>query len=56
MPGHFFWPLSGFKMFKSKKNNHNSWSISKRAINLPSYSDIKKSQLDKIINLVKKSY
>ncbi len=52
---HFFWPLSGFKMFKSKKNNYNSWSISKRAINLPSYSDLKKFQLDKIINLVKKA-
>ena len=49
----FFWPLSSFPMFKSQQNNLNSWSIAERAINLPSYHDIKRKELDVVIKVIK---
>lgn len=49
----FFWPLSSFPMFKNNKKNVNSWSISERSINLPSYHDIKNKDLDNVIDVVK---
>ena len=49
----FFWPLSSFPMFKSQQNNLNSWSIAERAINLPSYHDIKRKELDVVIEVIK---
>jgi len=49
----FFWPLSTFPMFKSQQNNFNSWSIAERAINLPSYHDIKRKELDVVIKVIK---
>ena len=49
----FFWPLSSFPMFKTNNKNVNSWSISERSINLPSYHDIKNKDLDNVIDVVK---
>lgn len=50
----FFWPLSSFPMFENNEKNVNSWSISERSINLPSYHDIKNKDLDNVIKVVKK--
>lgn len=36
----FFWPLSSLPFFKEQKLNKYSYSISSRAINLPSYHDL----------------
>jgi len=44
----FFWPLSSLTMFELKSTNHNSYSICRRAINLPSYHDISQSDLDRV--------
>ena len=48
----FFWPLSSFSMFEPVKSNINAWSIPGRAINLPSYHDVKHSDLLRIIEVV----
>ena len=50
----FFWPLSSLPMFKSEPTNLNSWDIPKRAINLPSYHDIKDSDLERVVQTVYK--
>jgi perosamine synthetase len=52
----FFWPLSGLPMFESKKDNIHAWEIPRRAINLPSYHDINKSSIDKVIFVLKKCF
>ena len=49
----FFWPLSSLPMFKSKRSNINAWSISERAINLPSYYEITNKQMDLVIKVIK---
>jgi len=48
----FFPPLSSLNMFLPIKSNLNSYSISKRALNLPSYHDISKKQLSTIVQIV----
>lgn len=48
----FFWPLSSLPMFESVKTNVKAWDIPGRAINLPSYHDIKASELDRIIQTI----
>jgi len=48
-----FWPLSGLPMFESARENKNSWSIPSRGINLPSYSEMKKNELKRVINVLK---
>ena len=48
-----FWPLSGLPMFESARENKNSWSIPSRGINLPSYSEINKNQLKRVVNVLK---
>jgi perosamine synthetase len=48
----FFWPLSSLPMFKSAKTNLNAWDIPKRAINLPSYHDIKDDDLERVVQTV----
>jgi perosamine synthetase len=50
----FFWPLSSLPMFKSVPANLNAWDIPKRAINLPSYHDIKNDDLDRVVQTVYK--
>ena len=49
----FFHPLSSLAMFEDKPNNSNAWNIPKYAINLPSYHDISKMDLDRVIEVVK---
>ena len=48
-----FWPLSGLPMFESARENKNSWSIPSRGINLPSYSEMNKNQLKRVVNVLK---
>lgn len=44
----FFHPLSSLTMFTSKVTNSTAYSITGRAINLPSYHDITAEQLDRV--------
>ncbi len=48
----FFWPLSSLPMFEPVRTNVNAWDIPGRAINLPSYHDITKNDLDRVIQTV----
>lgn len=48
----FFWPLSSLPMFAAQKQNVNSWDISCRAINLPSYHDITYEEIDLVCDIV----
>lgn len=52
----FFWPLSSFPMFKSKKDNKYAWDIPKRSLNLPSYHDLTKSEIEQVINVISKLF
>ena len=47
----FFWPLSMLPMFKKKPKNKVSYSLYKRAINLPSYHDLKEEEIEKVVKL-----
>lgn len=50
----FFWPLSSLKLsLVSPAFNVNSYFVSDRSINLPSYHDISESQQNKVIEIVK---
>ena len=49
----FFWPLSSLPMFKDQLKNMNSYSICNRAINLPSFHDIKEEEINRVINCIK---
>jgi len=51
----FFWPLSMLPMFEEKPENIVSYSLYKRAINLPTYHDLTDAEMDRVINLVRKS-
>jgi len=48
----FFWPLSSLPMFSPVNANVNAWDIPKRAINLPSYHDIMKIDLDRVVETI----
>jgi len=48
----FFWPLSSLPMFAPAYENVNAWDIPKRAINLPSYHDIMKIDLDRVVETI----
>lgn len=48
----FFSPLSGFSMFEPVKSNVNAWSIPFRAINLPSYHDMRLDEQERINKLI----
>ncbi len=50
----FFYPLSSLPMFEDIPDNLTAWDIPNRAINLPSYHDITKSDLDRVIEVIKK--
>ena len=51
----FFWPLSDTPPFNQKlENNFFSYDIAKRALNLPSYHDITKEELNRVIEAIKK--
>lgn len=51
----FFYPLSSLPMFTEKSTNTNAWDVPNRAINLPSYHEITTLELDRVIEVVKKS-
>lgn len=48
----FFWPLSSLPMFEPIKTNVWAWDIPGRAINLPSYHDIRESDLDRVVQTI----
>ena len=49
----FFWPLSRLPIFESVKTNVNAWSISRRAINLPSYHNIVESNIIRVCTVIR---
>lgn len=51
----FFWPLSSLDMFESLPRNVNSWSLPERAINLPSYHDIRSEDLQRVTEVIRSS-
>ncbi|GGJ99572.1 DegT/DnrJ/EryC1/StrS family aminotransferase [Luteimonas terricola] len=44
----FFWPLSSLEMFRSEPQNSISYSLSSRAINLPSYQDLDNADMERV--------
>ena len=49
-----FWPLTTLPMFDDKPSNTVSYSLSKRAINLPSYNDIADDDIDRVCSVVRR--
>ncbi len=49
----FFWPLSMLPMFEKKLENVTSYKLYKRAVNLPSYFDLKEEEIEKVANVVR---
>lgn len=50
----FFWPLSMLPMFEEKPENEVSYSLYKRAINLPSYHDIREDEIDRVCEIIRR--
>jgi len=48
----FFWPLSSLTMFEPVESNVNAWSIPERAINLPSYHDLDKKRIERVVGVI----
>ena len=48
----FFWPLSSLPMFEPMSENMNSLSIPERAINLPSYHDMTKDDIERVCAVI----
>ncbi len=48
----FFHPLSSLPMYEDKLSNSSAWDIPKRAMNLPSYHDLTKVELDRVISVI----
>jgi perosamine synthetase len=48
----FFWPLSTLPMFQRKPANVVSYSISHRAVNLPSYHDLQPHEMERVALIV----
>lgn len=48
----FFHPLSSLPMFEKKPQNTVSWAIPERAINLPSFHDMRESEQDRVIDVI----
>jgi perosamine synthetase len=51
----FFWPLSSLPMFSPRPQHDVSHSLSRRAMNLPSYHDMTASDLDRVVACVAKT-
>jgi perosamine synthetase len=49
----FFCPLSSLPMFEPVKSNVSAWSIPSRAINLPSYHDMRLDEQEKIEKIIR---
>lgn len=47
----FFYPLSSLPMFEEQQQNRYSWEIPGRAINLPSYHDMQREDLERVIKI-----
>lgn len=45
----FFWPLSSLPMFSSEPKNTVAYSLSRRAINLPSYHDLSVREQERVV-------
>jgi perosamine synthetase len=50
----FFWPLSMLPMFEAKPENEVSYSLYRRAINLPSYHDIGEDEIDRVCEIIRR--
>lgn len=50
----FFWPLSMQPMFPDRPENTVSYSLYKRAMNLPSYHELTTTQMDRVIGHVRR--
>ncbi len=48
----FFWPLTSLPMFESNRSNINAYSISDRAINLPSYHDMSNDEISRVTSVI----
>lgn len=48
----FFWPLSALDMFEDVRSNVHAWEIPRRAINIPSYHDIRDDQQDRVADVI----
>lgn len=51
----FFWPLSSTKLFGDQPSNQISYSVSGRAVNLPSFHQMKESEIEFVANVVRKT-
>jgi len=49
----FFWPLSSLPMFEENLANTVSYDLHRRALNLPSYHDLRETDMDRVITLVR---
>lgn len=49
----FFWPLSMLPMFEDAAENTVSYSLYRRAVNLPSYHDISDAEMDRVIRILR---
>lgn len=50
----FFHPLSSLPMFTDRPQNQVSWSLPTRAINLPSFHDIRPDEQDRVIDVLRR--
>ena len=48
----FFWPLSSLPSFQPVKKNGVAWDVPDRAINLPSFHDIREEELDRVVSVI----
>lgn len=51
----FFWPLSMLPMFERVPGNEVSYSLYKRAINLPSYHDLREDEIDRVCDVIRRN-
>jgi perosamine synthetase len=49
----FFWPLSSLPMFEKQPQHNVSYSLSPRAVNLPSYHDLNEAEMDRVIAAIR---
>lgn len=47
-----FWPLSGLPMFEAVPQNSRAIDIASRAINLPSYHDMREGDIERVVQVV----
>jgi perosamine synthetase len=48
-----FWPLSMLSMFEERHDNHVSYGLYDRAVNLPSYHDMTNAEIECVVTLVR---